>query len=136
MKLIPYLFFPGTAQEAIDFYTSALNGTVLFVQRFADAPVPTDEDTKNKIMHATLAFGDYQMMLSDDVKGKVSMDGNVHLSVDVPEEGAIDALFNKMAEGGQVTMPHDDTFWGARFGMLKDKFGVSWMFNHDYKKEE
>ncbi len=97
--------------------------------------MPSDEDYKQKVMHGRLTFGENLIMISDAFKGQeVSTDGNIHLSVDVLETEQIDTVFNKIAEGGKVTMPLQDTFWGARFGMLKDKFGVNWMFNHELKK--
>jgi PhnB protein len=134
MKLIPYIHFPGNAEEAMNFYAEALGGQILSIQRYGDAPMPSDEDYKQKVMHGRLTFGENLIMISDVFKGQpVSTDGNVQLSVDVPEEGKINEVFNKMAEGGTVTMPLEKQFWGAIFGMLKDKFGVSWMFNHELK---
>jgi len=97
--------------------------------------MPSDEDYKQKIMHSRLTFDGNMIMISDTFKGKtISTDGNIQLSVEVENEGEIDSVFNNMAEGGTVTMPLQDAFWGARFGMLKDKFGVNWMFNHELKK--
>jgi PhnB protein len=137
MKLNPYIHFAGNAEEALNFYAGVLGGQVLDMQRYADAPMPTDEDYKQKIMHARLLFNDNLIMISDVFKGEpVSTEGNIHMSVDIEEEGKIDDVFNKMAEGGAIMMPLEDTFWGARFGMLKDKFGVHWMFNHQLKKND
>ena len=131
MKLTPYLHFGGNAQEALDFYSAALNAEVLNVQHYGDSPMPCDEDYKDKIMHARLAFGDNLIMISDVFKGKpLTTEGNVDLSLDIEDRNQIDELFNKLAEGGSIMMPLEDTFWGARFGMLKDKFGTHWMFNH------
>jgi len=135
MKLTPYIYFNGQAEEAMNFYAEVLGGHIANINRYGDSPMPADEDYKQKIIHGILVFGDNQIMISDVFKGKqVSVNGNVELSVDVAEGEHIDTVFNKMAEGGNVTMPLQDTFWGARFGMLKDKFGVSWMFNYDLKK--
>jgi PhnB protein len=75
------------------------------------------------------------IMMSDVFKEQpVSTNGNIQLSVDVDNESKLDEVFTKMAEGGTVTMPLADQFWGAKFGMLTDKFGVSWMFNCEKKK--
>lgn len=137
MKLNPYIHFAGNAEEALNFYATVLGGEVLNIQRYGDAPMPSDEDYKQKIMHARLAFDGNLIMISDVFKGQpVSTEGNVHLSVEVEEEGKIDEVFNKMAEGGAVMMALQDTFWGARFGMLKDKFGVHWMFNYQSEPNE
>ncbi len=135
MKLYPYLHFHGNAEEALNFYARALNGTISSVNRYGDSPMPSDEDYKQKIMHSRLTFDGNMIMISDTFKGKtISTDGNIQLSVEVENEGEIDSVFNNMAEGGTITMPLQDAFWGARFGMLKDKFGVNWMFNHELKK--
>lgn len=135
MKLVPYLHFRGNAEEAMNFYANALGGNIAYIQRYGDSPMPSDEDYKQKIMHGRFVFGDNLIMISDVFKGQeVSTNGNIQLSVDVAENEQLEEVFNKMAEGGKVTMPLQDTFWGARFGMLKDKFGVSWMFNQELKK--
>lgn len=137
MKLIPYIYFKGNAEEAMSFYAQVLGGSVEGIQRYGDSPMPSDEDYKQKIMHGTLRFGDNIIMVSDVFKGQdVSANGNIHLSVDITEKEQIDTVFDKMAKGGKITMPLQDTFWGARFGMLQDKFGVSWMFNHDTAKTD
>ncbi|TDH25517.1 VOC family protein [Segetibacter sp. 3557_3] len=134
MQLTPYIHFAGNAREALDFYAGALGGEVLDVQQYGDSPVPADEDYKDKIMHARLSFDNNLIMISDVFKGQpVSTEGNVHLSLDVDDQDKIDALFSKLAEGGAIMMPLENTFWGARFGMLKDKFGVHWMLNHQLK---
>ena len=135
MKLIPYIHFAGNAEEAMNFYANALGGNIAYIQRYGDSPMPSDEDHKQKIMHGRFVFGDNLVMISDVFKGQeVSTNGNIQLSVDVLENEQLEAIFNKMAEGGKITMPLQDTFWGARFGMLQDKFGVNWMFNQELKK--
>ena len=134
MKLNPYIYFEGNAEEALKFYAEVLNGEVLDIQRYGDSPVPCDDDYKQKVMHARLLFDGNLVMVSDGPKGSsMSTEGNIQMSLDVEEHGKIDEIFNKVAQGGRVTMPLQDTFWGARFGMLKDKFGVNWMFNHQTK---
>ena len=134
MKLTPYLNFAGNAQEALDFYANALDGKVVYMQRYGDSPMPGDEDYKNKVMHARLQFGDNLIMVSDAMKGyDVPTKGNIQLSIEMDDVAQQEKVFNRMAEGGKVTMPLSDQFWGARFGMLQDKFGVNWMFNCNLK---
>ena len=134
MKLIPYLHFAGNAREALNFYKDALGGDIVQLGTYGESPMPSDEDYKDKVMHARFVFDGNMIMVSDVFKGQsVSTDGNIQLSVDVDNETKLDEVFNKMAEGGKVTMPLADQFWGAKFGMLQDKFGVSWMFNCEKK---
>lgn len=85
-------------------------------------------------MHSTLVFGDNVIMVSDSMRGQaLSGNGNVHLSIDIEDTSQMEAIFNKLSQGGKVTMPLQDAFWGARFGMLTDKFGINWMFNCEKK---
>ena len=135
MQLTAYIHFAGNAEEALNFYADALGGTVIQLGRYGESPMPCDEDYKQKILHARLAFGDNLLMVSDAFKGsEVHTEGNIQLSIGMDDVVEMEKIFNKMAEGGQVVMPLQAQFWGATFGMLKDKFGVSWMFNADNKK--
>ncbi len=135
MKLNPYLIFEGNAEEVLNFYKEIFSGTVLMISRYSDNPQPTDEDWKNKILHSRLEFDGNMLMISDGFKGyKVNAESNIQLSVEIESVEKLNSIFEKISEGGFVQMPLQDTFWGARFGMLKDKFGVYWMFNHEYKK--
>ena len=136
MKLVPYINFAGNAEEALNFYANALNGAVEQLGRYGESPMPNvEEDWKQKVLHARLVFGDNMIMISDSFKGNaVSTNGNIQLSVDVENVERLNEVFEKMSDGGKVSMPLQDTFWGARFGMLQDKFGVSWMFNCELPK--
>ena len=135
MKLTPYLHFAGNAEEALNFYKNALGGEIIMLSRYGDSPMPSDEDYKQKLIHSRLQFGDNLIMISDSFKGQpFSTHGNIQLSVEIENAAEIENIFNKMAEGGTITMPLADQFWGAKFGMLQDKFGVSWMFNCEQKK--
>ena len=134
--IVPYLNFNGNAAEALAFYSKALNGAVQFQQTYGESPMPVGPESKDKIMHATFKAGDLTLMVSDtnDHMGLVSGGNNLSLSLNFTDVESIDKTFGALSEGGKVTMPLQDTFWGARFGMLTDKFGFNWMFNHDIKK--
>ncbi|MBS1947162.1 MAG: VOC family protein [Bacteroidetes bacterium] len=135
MKLNPYLMFAGNAEEAMNFYVNALGGAIAQLGRYGESPMPSDEDWKQKIMHAKIEFDDNILMISDASKGeKVSTDGNIQLAIGFDNEGKAYETFNKLAKGGTVTLPLAKQFWGDVFGMLKDKFGVSWMINSTEKK--
>jgi PhnB protein len=132
MQIAPYLMFNGNAEEAMNFYAQALGGQVLMIQRYGEAPMPTDEATKNQVMHGGVQIGDTHLMFSDSGgKREATFGDNVHLSLNLSSEEEINAVFERMSAGGNITMPLEDTFWGARFGMLTDKFSVCWMFNWD-----
>ena len=136
MKMNPYIHFAGDAEDALNFYQKCLGGEIITMQRYGDSPMPCDDDYKNKIMHARLLFGEENLLMVSDVfKGQpVSTEGNIQLAIGMNEPEEMKVVFNKMAEGGEISMPLAEQFWGALFGMLKDKFGVSWMFNCELKK--
>ncbi|MFP4369093.1 MAG: VOC family protein [Candidatus Kapaibacterium sp.] len=124
-----YLTFDGNCREAMDFYKSVFGGD-LNRQTFRDGPMEIPESHKDKIMHASLAFGDVRIMASDSMPGsKVIKGNNIQLSLNLDDESLQSNLFNSLSQGGKVEYELQDTFWGARFGMLTDKFGIRWMMH-------
>ena len=134
--LIPYLMFPGNCEEALSFYASCLNGEVKDISRFKDAPQEgLPPNFGEKIMHGGVHFGNSVMFASDCPPDRLPTQGNnVYLSIEMKDADEMNKAFEKLSAGGKVTMPLQDQFWGARFGMLVDKYGFSWMFNHTLKK--
>jgi PhnB protein len=132
MQIQPYLFFDGRCEEAIEFYKRALGAKVEMVMRYKDSPEPpppgmVPAGSENKVMHSSLRIGDAVLMASDGhCQGKPSFQG-FSLSLDAPSAAEADRLFNALADGGQVQMPLGKTFFSPRFGMVADRFGVSWM---------
>jgi len=133
--LIPYITFKGNAKEAFDMYATALSGQIAFAQTFADSGQEHKPEMKDKIMHAMLVAGELTIMASDAEEKDVKDGNQVSLSMDFSNVEEMEKVFSALSNGANITMPLQDTFWGARFGMLTDKFGVSWMFNHDYEKK-
>jgi PhnB protein len=135
-QLIPYLNFNGNAAEALAFYAKALAGEVTFSTTFGEANMANDEAFKDKILHATFEAGKLKFMVSDCPPGVSVSPGNVvSLSLNFTDVETLEKTFTALSEAGYVTMPVQDTFWGARFGMAKDKYGVHWMVNYDYPKK-
>lgn len=132
MQVQPYLFFEGRCEEAIEFYRKALGAEVTMLMRFKDSPEPPQPGTcapgsGDKVMHASLRIGETTVMASDGrCQGQPAFQG-FSLSLDVPDEAEADRLFGTLGEGGQVMMPLTRTFFSPRFGMVADRFGVSWM---------
>jgi PhnB protein len=136
-QLNPYLNFNGTAEKAIQLYESALGARAENVMRFGDMQggMPIAPADKNRVMHAVLHLGAGTLMLSDTMPGApTATEGNVTVTLDFDDVADMTARFDALAAGGKVTMPLADTFWGAKFGMLTDAFGVRWMFNCDLKR--
>src|SRR5262245_12323406 len=132
MKVEPYLFFDGRCEEALNFYRRVLGAEVLMLMRFKDSPEPPQPGmvppgSENKVMHASFRIGETVVMASDGhCKGQPKFDG-FSLSLTVPNEAEAERLFAALADGGQVRAPLAKTFFSPRFGMLADRFGVSWM---------
>jgi PhnB protein len=132
MELQPYVFFDGRCEEAIEFYKTALGAKVEMLMRFKESPekeaCPTNDPAMGeKVMHASVRLGGGMLLMSDGhCAGKPSFQGFA-LSLTVKTEAEAERLFNALADGGQVQMPLAKTFWSPAFGMLSDRFGVSWM---------
>jgi PhnB protein len=129
MQVQPYLFFHGRCEEAVEFYRKALGAEAIELMRFKDSPNPAPPGYANKIMHGTFRVGDTTVLVSDGSgEGSAGFQGFA-LAIMVPNEAAADRVFAALAERGQVGMPLGKTFWSPRFGMVTDRFGVSWMVN-------
>lgn len=119
----------GRGEEAIEFYKKALGATVGMLMRFKDAPEGAcmpGTDT-GKVMHAAIHIDGSLIMLSDGNNAGKPEFKRISLSVNARDEAHADTLFAALSEGGQVQMPMEKTFFAKRFGMVADKFGVSWM---------
>src|ERR671924_1541699 len=132
MQVQPYLFFDGRCEEAIGFYKKALGAEVEMLMRFKESPEPPQPGmippgSGDKIMHSSLRIGDTRVMASDGrCTGQTDFRG-FSLSLTVANEAEAERKFTELAAGGQVQMPLAKTFWSPRFGMVSDRFGVSWM---------
>ncbi len=136
MQLITYVTFAGTCEEAINFYKDALGAEVLMINRMGEGPMEAPEHVKGKIMHARLRIGENILYMSDTFDPSIIVQGNnISLSLQPETVDQTEKLFNNLSAGGTVKMPLQDTFWGARFGMFVDKFGIHWMLNCELKKE-
>jgi PhnB protein len=129
MQVQSYLFFDGRCEEAIEFYRKTLGAEVLTMMRFKDNPQPAmnPPGSGEKVMHASMRIGDATVMASDGrCLGQPTFQGFA-LSLTVPNEAEAERLFGVLGEDGQIQMPLTKTFFSPRFGMLADRFGVSWM---------
>ncbi len=136
-QLNVYLNYNGNCEEAFNHYKSVFGVEFAMFSRFSDMPSgnePIPASHANKVLHVALQVGNTTLMGSDcppsfpnGIQGNLF---NVSINADSKEEAT--RLFNGLSEGGRISMPLEDTFWGAYFGMFADKFGVQWMVNYDY----
>jgi PhnB protein len=141
MNINPYLNFNGNTEEAFEFYRSVFGGEFVGggIMRFKDMPGcdegsgPSEAELE-KVMHVCLPIGEgHYLMGTDSLESmgqKVTMGDNFSINVSPGSKDDADRLFSGLGDGGTVIMPMQDMFWGAYWGLLKDKFGVQWMVNY------
>jgi PhnB protein len=125
----PYLFFEGRCEEALEFYRRTLGAEVLALMRSKESPDPgmTIPGAEDKILHAMFRIGESTLLASDGrCQGPAQFQGFA-LSITTASEAENQRLFAALGDGGQELMPLVQTFFSPSFGMLADRFGVSWM---------
>jgi len=125
-----YLFFDGRCEEAVEFYRQKLGAEVQMLMRFKESPEPNPQlppGSGDKVMHCQFRIGETTVMASDGrCLGKPSFEGFA-LSLTVGNDTEAERYFKALTDGGQVQMPLTKTFFSSRFGMVTDRFGVTWM---------
>jgi PhnB protein len=132
MRFIAYLSFDGRCREAFEFYAKVLDGKIVDMIAHGDTPAGehVSKDWQDKIINAYLKVGEAELMGADSPPefGDAAMQG-VSISIQIDDEARAERIFNAFADGGTVTMPLEQTFWAKKFGMVKDRYGTSWMIN-------
>ena len=132
MRINTYLIFNGDCEAAFSHYADVL-GAELSLFRFGESPVRDEVQAQyhDRIMHVCLQLADQQLMGSDAMPEQPTAPfGGFSVSLNVTSVAEAERLFSGLADGGSVQMPLAQTFWAERFGMLNDRFGVSWMINY------
>ena len=127
VQLNPYLNLDGTTKEALEFYRQVFGE--LYLQTYGESPMETPEEQKDRIMHGRLDADGITIMAADSPHDPPVSGDNVNLSLMGPDGARLTDVFNGLAQGGEVTMPLAEQFWGDTFGMLTDRFGIHWMIN-------
>lgn len=132
-KIEPYLQFGGRCEEALEFYSKALDGKIEMLMRFKDSPESCEGGPKmdpNQIMHGAVKIGETTLMATDygccEGGGAPGFSG-FSLSLGAADEAQANKFFNALAAGGNVQMPLGKTFFSPCFGVVQDKYGVNWM---------
>ena len=131
MQINPYVNFNGQCREAFEFYAQVLRGNITFSMTWGEMPGADQfpKETHNLIMHATLTVGDHVLMGADAPPGRYQQPKGTNVSIQVKDRAEGERIFKALAEGGNVTMPFEKTFWSSGFGMCVDRFGIPWMVN-------
>lgn len=135
----PYLSFNGNCEEAFNFYKSVFGGEFQFIGRYEDLPATDRQNfssvSDDKIMHVSLPISAQNILMgcdSSETHEEATIFGNnIVLSVNTDTKLEADRLFNGLSVGGQIKSPMSDTFWGAYFGTLIDKFGINWTISFE-----
>lgn len=129
MNVEPYLFFDGRCEQALEFYEKSLGARVDALIRYKENPEPKHNPpgSDEKVMHALFRIGDTKVMASDgNCQGQPSFRG-FSLTLNASDAAEAKRRFDALADGGQVQIPLGETFFAKSFGMVVDRFGVSWM---------
>ena len=125
MQLVPYLFFKGTCEEAMRTYARILGAPEPQLMYARDTPEGETSGIPNAVMHGALRVGDGWLYASDYSKAEPMAGNSIALTFDTVEESR--RVFDSLAEGGEIEMPLEATFWSPGFGALTDRFGTRWM---------
>jgi PhnB protein len=131
MKMTTYVNFPGTCAEAFRFYETHLGGTIGMMMTHGQAPDQSkvNPDWKDAVLHARLSVGGTELLGADIPKAQPMR--SAYLSLAVESDGEAERIFAALADGGEVFMPMEETFFASRFGQLRDRFGLNWMILHE-----
>jgi PhnB protein len=128
MRIEAYLFFPGTAEEAMGFYRDVFGGELTITRRGDVDPSASDAE-KDQVINAILHSPDLALRASDAPNATREKQNRVALSVMGADEGRLRAVFDALAAGGTVDAPLERQFWGDTFGALTDRYGINWQVN-------
>ncbi len=130
-QINPYLNFNGFTKEAMSFYKKCLGGE-LVMQKIAESPMAAQMPSEmgNKILHSSLINEGIVIMASDMMGNDIVNGNSIGLCLNCSSAEELNNFFEALSSGGKVTHPLHQSFWGATFGHLTDKFGVNWMLNY------
>ena len=131
MEFSPYLLFNGDCAEAFKFYEQVLGGKIEAMMPFAGSPSAESAPPEwgDKILHASMKIDGQYIMASDAPPGHFAKPQGISVSIALNDRDKGESIFNSLAEGGDVQMPFQKTFWASGFGMCTDRFGIPWMVN-------
>lgn len=129
-RLDPYISFKDNTREAMEFYHSIFGGK-LDMNTFKEFNVSSDPAEDNKIMHAMLEAENGITFMASDTPNSVEYKpgSSVSMTLNGDSEAELTKYFEKLGEGGSITMPLEKAPWGDTFGMVTDRFGIQWMVN-------
>jgi len=137
MDISPYLTFKGECEAAFRFYEQCLGGKLGEIFRYEGSPLADQAppDWRNKVMHTSLTVGRQVLMGADIAPDRYEEPKGVSLSIQLNDTAAAERIFRELSANGRIVMPLEKTFWAARFGVVADRFGISWLINCDGSRD-
>jgi PhnB protein len=130
MKLYTQLNFGGNCEEAFRFYEKHLGGKITMMMKQSDVP-GAPAGAGKAIIHARMDIGDTVLIANDVPSAKFEKMRSAYLYLSVDSADEAERVYKILAEGGEIFMPLEKTFYASRFSMLRDRFGVSWTIIHE-----
>lgn len=130
----PYLTFYGNGKDAAAFYAKTFGLEIKEMNKYGDSDFPSPPEAAEFLMHCFLSNGEFSLMLADSINSGKSGASNVSLLIECESEEEIVRLYNALLENGTTVMELQDTFWGAKYGKIKDQFGFTWDLNLEKEK--
>ena len=133
MRLNTYLNYGGNCAEAFRFYAEHLGGRIGMMMKHGDMPDPSkvQPEMKDAVLHAQITIGDSVILASDVPTDRFKPMRSVYLALNVDTDAEAERIFRLLAEGGEIYMPMQETFFASRYAILRDRFGTSWMIMHE-----
>lgn len=138
MQVNPYLSFNGQCEAAFQFYAQCLGGQLGAIFRYAGSPLADQvpADWQDKVMHGSVTVGEQVLMGADVAPDRYEEPKGFTLSIQIKSTAEAERIFDELSKDGRISMPLEQTFWAALFGMLVDRFGIPWQINCDGSAEE
>jgi PhnB protein len=132
-----YLNYGGNCEQAFRFYEEHLGGKITMMMTHGQMPnaAEVSPDWRNAILHARMNIGETELMGADIPPERFQPMRSAYLSLIVDSNSEAERIYTILSDGGQIFMPMQETFFAFRFGMLRDKFGTSWMILHERPRE-
>ena len=131
MQVNPYVHFNGNCEAAFRFYVKCLGAKIEAMMPFEGTPAAqhVPAEWKNKVLHASLSFGNDVLLGSDAPPGRYSAPQGFSVSINLKDVSEAERIFQELSANGKMTMPLQETFWAARFAMFTDQYGIPWTIN-------
>jgi len=131
MEISPYLSFNGQCETAFRFYAECLGGQVGAIFRYAGSPMANDvrADWQDKVMHGSLTVGPLVLLGADIAPDRYEAPKGFSLSIQLESATDAERIFHQLETSGNVAVPLAKTFWAERFGVVVDRFGITWLIN-------